>query len=231
MGAAHYSSGIFFGVLNMRQLQLDAHRFGWGASIFARVAGFLQKFLRIHICAIRLRPLALSSGQRNPPPEGYLLATLDRSGLMAASENPAMRISPGFIQSALDRGDTAFGALHEGQVIAYVWRTMTRAPHVDGLWVRVSKPFRYGYKAFTHPDHRGKHLNPAIALFTDAHGLAQGYTHDIGFVALHNLASLATGKYKGFATLGYAGYVNWFGRKFTFRTPRVKEAGFEFFEP
>ncbi len=44
--------------------------------------------------------------------------------------------------------------------------------------------------------------------------LKHGYTHRAGFVAIYNLPSLAAGKHMASKVIGYAGYLDWFGRIF-----------------
>jgi len=212
------------------RLRTDIERFGWLPSLFARVMRRLQKRLGVHVCRVRIRTL-VADPPRPDLPAGIDLRVLSRDDLLRAIEDDTLSLSRGFVEAALERGDVAFGALDGDQLVSYMWRTLTAAPHVDGLWVRVDRPYCYGYKGFTHPGYRGLHLNPAISLFSDAHFLALGYTHNIGFIDVHNLSSLATRKYKGNVAIGYAGYVKWFGRCFTYRTPSVRRTGFEFFHP
>ena len=212
------------------RLRADVERFGWLPSLFARVMRRLQKRLGVHVCRVRVRKLG---GVPSPPslPAGIDLRVLSRDDLLRASVDDTLSLSRDFVEAALERGDMAFGAYDGDQLVSYMWRTLTAAPHVDGLWVRADRPYCYGYKGFTHPDYRGLHLNPAVSLCSDEQFLTLGYTHNIGFIDVHNLSSLATRKYKGNVPIGYAGYVNWFGRCFTFRTPAVKRTGFEFFSP
>ena len=208
----------------------DVERFGWRASLIARLMRRLQKRLGVHVCRVRIRPLIADRPAAQLPP-GLRVDRLDRETLHRACEDPEISLSREFVEAALERGDVSFGVLDGDRLVSYMWRTHTAAPHADGLWVRANRPYAYGYKGFTHPDYRGQHLNPAVSLYSDAYNVARGYTHNIGFIDVHNLSSLATRKYKGNVPIGYAGYVNWFGRCVTFRTPGVKKTGFEFYDP
>ena len=215
-------------VVNLDQLRADVGRFGWTASISSRLLRRLLTHLGIHLCVVRTRALRSDPPNANLP-LGIRLAILDRDQLLRTCNDEEMDLTHGFVDAALERGDVAFGALHEDRVVNYMWRTFTAAPHTDGLWIWVSKPYRYGYKGFTHPSYRGQYINAVVSFFSDAHFLERGYTYDIGFVAAHNMASLATSKRKGNTAIGYAGHVRWFGRCFPWRTRRVRETGFEFF--
>ena len=190
----------------------------------------LLMLLGIRIYAVRSHVLGRSPA---PPelPAHLRVGIVDSATLLRAAEDPELGLSHDFVKFALARGDVAFGAMHGDRLVAYTWRTFTEAPHEHGLWVRVRPPYRYGYKAFTHPSYRGLHLNAAISLSSDAYFLERGYTHHVGFVDIWNRASLATGKYKGNSVIGFAGYLRWFGRYVPFRTPGVKRTGFEFFAP
>ncbi len=190
----------------------------------------LLKLLGVRLYVVRSRAL-----RRDPPapqlPPDLRVGIIDAATLLRATEDPELRLPRDFVESALARGDVAFGAMHGGRLVAYMWRTFTDAPHENGLWVRSRLPYRYGYKAFTHPSYRGQHLNAAISFSSDGYFLERGYTHDVGFVDIWNRSSIATGKYKGNSVIGYAGYLIWFGRCLPFHTPGVKRTGFEFFVP
>jgi hypothetical protein len=125
----------------------------------------------------------------------------------------------------------AFGAFEGDRLIGYSWRTFTAAPDMDGLWVRVDRPYFCGYKAFTLCSHRGRRIHASVALFSDGYLLERGYAAEVGFVDTTNLASLAVAKFLGRQRIGYAGYLKWFGRCIPFRTPAVKKIGAELFEP
>ena len=214
--------------MNIKSLKEDARRWGWARSIFMRVMRRLQKHLGIEIYSVRIRPL-----EANPPdpnlPSGFSLRILDRATLLAASEDPELDMFWAFVESALAHGGVAFGAFDGTTLVAYMWRTLSVAPHLDGVWVKVDRPYRYGYKAFTRPKYRGRHINAAVSFFSDAYFLERGYTKDIGLIDVSNLSSLETAKYKGNTSIGFAGYVKWFGRCFTFRTPAVRRTGVELF--
>jgi len=150
---------------------------------------------------------------------------------MKASDDGDLGLNRDFIKAAIARGDLAFGGFDGSRLVTYVWRSSTSAPHKDGMWVRVSRPYSYAYKSFTRPSYRGRHLAPAILLFSDAQMSQLGYTHRAGFVSLSNYSSVAAGKYMETKPIGYAGYIIWFGQHVPFATRAVKNIGFEFFMP
>ncbi len=211
--------------MNIESLKGDVRRWGWARSIFIRVVRRLEKHLQLY--TIWTRPLTV-----NPPnpnlPSGVSFRILDRATLLAATEDPELDLSRAWVESALAHGGVAFGAFDGAILAAYLWRTVGMAPHLDGLWVKVDRPYRYSYKAFTRPKYRGRQINAAVSFFSDTYFLERGYTTDIQFVDLSNVPSLKTKKYKGNRSIGFAGYVKWSGRYFTFRTPAVRRTGFAF---
>ncbi|HEX2482149.1 MAG TPA: hypothetical protein VHQ69_09735 [Methylomirabilota bacterium] len=67
----------------------------------------------------------------------------------------------------LDRGDLCVAAFEGERLIAYVWRAFGSTPAEDGLWITVPKPARYGYKSFTRPEYRGRHIQQVLSFSTD----------------------------------------------------------------
>jgi hypothetical protein len=164
------------------------------------------------------------------PPE-IRFGIIESKDCLKFSEDPELDLDRDFVAAALERGDLMFGALEGDDLVSYVWRTLTTAPHNDRLWVRAAQPYCYCYKSLTRPAYRGKRISPAAHLFSDVEMAKRGFSHRVGFVSVANLSSLSMGKYMGSRPIGYAGYVKWFGRILTFRTRHIREIGFEFYEP
>lgn len=215
--------------MSYAKLQADAARWGWMRSIYVRVMQGLSAYLGIHLCVVRATPI-VEDPHYPTAPTHISLRELSNQDLLEATQIPELELCRDFVEAADERGDLAFGAFDGPELVALVWRTLAAAPHIDGLSVRVNRPYNYVYKSFTRPSHRGQHLGPTLILYSDLKLLKLGYTHRAGFIDTWNLASLATGKHMGSRFLGYAGYVKWFGRYFPFRSPAVKNIGFEFFE-
>ncbi len=136
---------------------------------------------------------------------------------------------PAVAREALERGDVVFGAFDGSLLIAYVYRSVSSAPHSDTVWVRVAKPYCYSYKSFTRPDYRGQRVVPALILYSDKEMLKEGYTHRAGYVDIANFASLAMTGPLGSVHIGHAGFLEWFGKCLSFRSKPVRDIGFEFF--
>jgi GNAT superfamily N-acetyltransferase len=143
----------------------------------------------------------------------------------------AGRLAGDFVEPALARGDICLAAFDGEALIAYVWRSFSAAPHADGLWVQVDMPYWYTYKAYTHPDYRGRRLSGLLTLFGDAVCRDRGYRRGVGFIETHNYPSIRANERLGSLTVGYAGYLKFGGRAYPFRTPGVKPHTFRFFRP
>ena len=99
-----------------------------------------------------------------------------------------------------------------------MWRSTSLAPHTDKISVQARKPYRYGYKALTLPEYRGRHLPEYLAPISSQHYVERGYPWSVGFVETYNFASRKSELRRGSRPVGYAGYLTLFGRVFTFRT-------------
>lgn len=209
-------------------IKVDAGRWGWMRTISVRIMRRLFAFLRISVYVVR--------GTRVVEDPHYVhklaqihFRELSHREILEAAKIPALKLGRDFVIEAIDRGDLAYGAFYKKELVSLIWRTLTEAPHIDGLSVRVNRPYSYAYKAFTLPSYRGKHLSPSLILYSDRELLKRKYTHRAGFVDVCNIASMEAGKYAGSRLLGFAGYAKWFGRIIPFSTPAVKKIGFEFF--
>jgi len=211
------------------RLKSHAQRWGWLRTFYRLVLQIGSDYLGIN--AVLVRGRLLSAEFDNPITLADIeLRQIEPEELESSIDDPELDLDRKFVDAALERGDIGFGAFDKSQLVAFTWRTMTSAPHTDRLWVRAGHPYSYAYKSFTRRDYRGNRLLPALILYSDAEMLKLNYTHRVGFIALANFASLATGSYHGSRKIGYAYYLNWFGRYFCFRTRGVKDIGFELFE-
>lgn len=208
----------------------DVRRWSWKRAVLIRVISMLRRYAGLHIYRINVRPLVRPSAEPRLP-SGITVRIVPPEDLLKAADDPELDLSLDFVRDALARGDMAFGAFEEDRLVGYTWRTFTAAPDRDGLWVRVSHPYQYSYKAFTRPSHRRKRIHVAITFFADAYLLERGYAFEVGYMEPSNFASIGVAGFLGRRRIGYAGYVSWFGRRIPFRTPAVRKIGAELFDP
>jgi hypothetical protein len=134
-------------------------------------------------------------------------------------------MSASFSEQATARGDIGVGVFEGGRLIAYLWRAFVPTAVSRDLWIRFGPPHRYGYKGFTLPEHRGQHLQDALAYATDRLCVERGRTHAADFVETHNFPSLASDRRRGNVRSGYAASFRLFGRRFVWNSRGARRRG------
>jgi hypothetical protein len=211
--------------MDWEQWRTDLERWGPLRFLHIRVMSLVRPWLIL--CRVHSR--TLDRNARVPDlPRGYSVRIVTRDDLLQAALDPIMGLDKASIDAALDRGDICAAAFDRDRMVAYVWRSFSTAPHTDGLWVTFERPYRYGYKAFTHSDYRGQHLQDALSFLTEPPSVEQGYTKAISFVETHNYASIAQDLRRHNRVVGWAGYFKLFGRVYPFRTPGARRHSFRF---
>ncbi len=180
----------------------------------------------IHVYRIRVRPLQLPLRLDMELPCNISVRQASERELLAATHDPELRMTEQFVADALERGDRAFAAFDGEAMVAYTWRSTTTAPLVEGLGISVDAPYVYAYKTLTRRSHRGMRLYLALVAASGPPYIALGYTHLASYVAPYNRAVLGFEAENGFRKIGYAGYLEWFGRTIPFTTPAVARIGF-----
>lgn len=184
--------------------------------------------LEVFVVRICETPRSTTSIQSELP--GVKFREANEEELLDAANDAALPIGDDFIRKAIARGDLAFAAFHESQMVAYVWRSIASAPHTADCWVRVAQPYCYSYNSFVIPEFRGKRLVPALIMFSDQEMLKRGFTHRAGIIATSNFASLAMGKSMNSQIVGRTGFWHFLGRYRFFRTRPVADMGFELYQ-
>ena len=213
--------------------KLKAHiqRWGWRRTAYALVMRAASKFLGLEVFVLRTRATPEQSVSSQCELPGVTFRLVSDEELLSSVSDTALPLNDEFVRAAIDRGDLAFGAFHEGALIAYMWRSTGSAPHTEDCWVRVARPYCYSYNSFVKPEFRGRHLVPVLILYSDQEMLKKGYTHRAGIIAVTNFPSLGMGKHLGSYVIGHVGFLNWFGRYLFFHSRPAADIGFQFFQP
>ena len=203
----------------------NVKRFGLLRTGWAFLLRRVERYAGLHIWSVQTRPL---SAEFHMPQEHAARFTFRRPSLdelLRASQNPELGLTPESIREACARGDICEGAFDGPNLVAYTWRTTTGAPVTKDLWLRLhAEGVRYGYKAFVLPQYRGMKLSSSNARCHDHLFVENGVTTDVGYIDLHNLASMKNAFRDPNRTLiGYAGYLQRGQRYWTFRTPGVRQ--------
>ena len=199
----------------------------WGAARFVhiRIMSLLKPWLTLfRLNTRRLAPVPLPTEL----PATYWVRIVTRDELVTAAGDPVMELGPAEFDDALARGDICAGVFDGDRLIAYIWRSFSAAPHRDGLWATFERPYRYGYKGFTHPDYRGQRLQDPVSHLTNALCIERGYPLAISLIESHNYASIVGSARRGNTEVGWAGYFKLFGRVYPFRSPGAKRHTFNF---
>lgn len=190
-----------------------------------------SKLLGLEVFVLRTREAPEQAFNNQCKLPGVTFRRVSDEELQSAVDDAALPLQDEFVGPAMDRGDLAFGAFHEGVLIAYAWRSTDSAPHYADCWIRVARPYSYSYNSFARPDFRGQRVVPALIAYSDHEMRQLGYTHRVGIIATTNYASLGMGKHMGSQNIGRVGFLRWFGRYRFFLSGPAKEIGFRFFQP
>ncbi|MFO1376682.1 MAG: hypothetical protein U1F14_06745 [Steroidobacteraceae bacterium] len=208
----------------MALLRDDLRRWGLLRSLYRRIMRRLAPVLNVSFAVSR--PLGVREVRLTCAGCSIRIAT--REDLARAAANPALQMTPAFVDHALSRGDICAAAFDGEDMVAYTWRAFVATRHKDDVWLSFRPPYRYGYKALTLPAWRGRHLQEAISPFADQLCIERGHTMAIGFIETHNYASLTSCGRTGDEKIGVIGYLRVAGRVFPFRSPGARRAGFGF---
>jgi hypothetical protein len=190
-----------------------------------------SKYFGLEVFVLRTRATPEQSGRNQCEVPGVTFRLVDDEELLKSAIDTALPLDDEFVRAAMDRGDLAYGAFHEAELIAYSWRSIDSAPHYDDCWIRVPRPYSYSYNSFARPEFRGQHLVPALILYSDHEMMKKGYTHRVGIIAVTNFPSLGMGKHLDSHIIGHVGFLRWFSRYLFFRSRSAADIGFQFFQP
>lgn len=202
------------------------HRRRWGLrrtlyAAFMRALGraFDLRLLVLHVRVHSEHPPA------TPLRKGREIRRLDRADLLRATADPRRDLSPEFVDEALARGDLCTGILEGDRLVSYSWRAFGPTPFTEDVSIDFGSPFRYGYKGLTLPEHRGEHLQDALAYATDQICLARGRTHGAAFVETHNFPSIHSNLRRENVVAGHALSLRLFGRRFVWNSSVARRTG------
>jgi len=208
----------------------DVSRWGLRKALFVRLMRRVENYLRFRIFVIHSRTLDANVAL-DEVPEGAVARLLTEHELLEFARDPQLDLASDSIRTSSARGDICFGYVDQGMLVAYSWYA-TRATRAEmGLWVRFPDGFSYGYKSFTRPSYRGRHLQECLTHLAERRRIELGARYNIGYIDVLNLSSIKADRRYGNRPVGYAGYARWFGRLRVFHSPGARKCGFEFFAP
>ena len=152
---------------------------------------------------------------------------LDRETLRRLSAHAKYDLSPGFLDTALSKGDECYAIMDGVRLAAYGWYARTPTKISDDLEVHFDAAYVYMYKGLTFDAYRGRRLHAIGKAGALAAYQARGYKGLVSYVESDNLSSLKSNYRMGCVDIGRIGAIRMFGKDLTFRTPGCVAFGFD----
>lgn len=159
---------------------------------------------------------------------GYETRVIGLDELLPYASEPGL--SRAFLETAFGRGDRCTANFFNGQLVGYSFNAYVRARASEQLDVLVPPGFRYGYKSWTHSEHRQANLARMRGYVRRQTLPVEHEQRNISYIETHNYASLLHGyrhpRLRGLR-MGFAGWITLFGRQIPFTTRHARWVGFE----
>lgn len=209
-------------------------RADWGLrrALYWQLMHFLARCgFRIHKVGVGSTRFDLFDPEPPEVPPGYETRPLGKTDLEPYVDKLETNLTQDFLDQAFANGDDCVGSFYGDQLVAFSFDSRTRTTVTDQLDVMIPEGFKYGYKAWTHPDHRRRNLSKMIS-HVKWKQVARDYgERGIWYIETHNYQSrLHSYIHPREWSIGF-GYVGWFtlfGRQIPFNTRWAKKIGLEF---
>lgn len=136
-----------------------------------------------------------------------------------------------FVKKAIDWNYECVANFHKGELVGYGFGARTRVRVNDQLDALVPAGFRYGFKSWTHPDHRRRKLGEVRTYTRYVTAPKVPGERSIHYIETHNYPSLLH-RYRHprerRIRMGLVGWFTLFGRQIPFSSRCAKWLGFEF---
>lgn len=212
--------------MNLNSVKRRYSEFGLRRTAYWYLMTLLQHSigLRLHHVFIR-HGIPEKTRFRSPP--GYSNREVTPDELLGYIDTGAVsaELSADFLHASAARNDHCVASFFGEELVGFDFSSTTEAPVTSQLEIVVPPGFRYGYKGWTHPDHRRKHLS---LLRIEA-----GYTTELAamyYIETHNYPSLLRPYRYPVARrlhMGYIGWIEFRGRQYPFATRRARWVGIE----
>lgn len=137
------------------------------------------------------------------PPKGYRGVVLGYPELRKYFDASEYELPRSFVEQACEKGDRCYGLFRGDTLGAYQWySTRTTDTGWHALAVGFADQYVYMYKAFTHPDHRGRRLYPVGVTTMLVDYLECGYKGIVAVTETNNFAALNSCHRMGFRDCG-----------------------------
>jgi GNAT superfamily N-acetyltransferase len=138
------------------------------------------------------------------PDQRFRIDRPPKTTLETVSMNGDLDLSVAFVADASARGDECFVLLDGDRIASYCWFSARETRMIPGYSVRFAEVDRYAYKAFTHPDYRGRGLLGACLAEAMRHYARRGCRGFVTVIERGNVRSLKAFGRVGFRPVGHA---------------------------
>lgn len=205
---------------------------GWQRAIFWQIMHTLKEYFGITLSYVRVGADRTDLRDPNPPemPPGYDVFVATKEDFEPFVGKVEF-LDREFVDNAFANGDEASIALYDGELVGYSFATRVKARVTSQLELHVPKNFRYGYKAWTHEDHRRRNVSRMMShvrIFNNP--MRRWEERGIWIVFVHNYPSLLHSyrhPSERSIRMGYVGWITLFGRQIPFNTRKAKWIGLE----
>jgi hypothetical protein len=180
----------------------------WGLArfVYAYLMLKLNRLIGFRISAIRAK--AIQDSQLDQfDQDGINYRALSLEDFSDEALNQLLDISCDFVRQALARGDHCVGALDQGKVVGYAWRTTSSVKVDRQIAMKFGDKLYYRFKGYILPEYRGRNIFNNIKRVAESKQLALGRTHAFGCIETHNYPSLKASEKHGDITIGYSAYI------------------------
>ena len=194
------------------------------------IFSWIKRYLGVSVDRVMKRELG---GAAQPPGErpGLECRVLNEAEVLDFACDPELELSEARVRDAYAAGNLCLGAIEGGVLLGYTWLAYGDTRLSDGVWVGFGPEFRYSYKTFVRPAHRGQRIVQALHALADSQELRRGCAFALDVVAVNNLPSLAALRRTGSVPVGHAVYARCFGLLLVLRSPGLMRAGIEIYRP
>jgi hypothetical protein len=210
------------------------HHADWGLrrAVYWELMNFLgRRGFRIHLVGVGATRFDLFNPVPPEVPPGYDTRQLLKADLEPFVDKLTTDLTQDFLDQAFENEDVCVGTFYGDELVAFSFDSRTRTTVNDQLDVLIPEGFKYGYKAWTHEDHRRKNLSKMIGNFKWKELKRDYGERGIWYIETHNYPSRLHGYLhprQWSVRVGYVGWFTLFGRQIPFNTRWAKKIGFEF---
>lgn len=215
--------GISVGVRNRE-------RWGLPAAAFAAIIEILRSRLYIRIYGIYFRTHSLADSETSSD-SAITYGIYDETNaneLLMQAKRTELELSEEFVRQAIEKGDICSATLIDGDIVSYGWSSFSATHDTDGVYAVFPPGYRYGYKAYTLPEYRGRHLRDGTIPLRDKYCAERGCLHSLSYVAVDNYASMRGARRNEVTRVGFAAFYKKGSRFVSYHSSGVRRLGFRF---